>query len=78
MVAEGDEQVEEKLTTTVEHLKLHRAATLECGPTANDESEVMSTQLGVGIGCVGVGITGGGQDGAALDSGLCRPYCQHL
>lgn len=43
MIAEGDEQVKEKLTATIEHLKLHRAATLECGPATDDESEVVST-----------------------------------
>lgn len=71
MVAECDEQVEKELTATVEHLKLHGTATLEGGPTTDDESEIVGAQLGVGIGCVRVSIAGRGENSAALNAGLC-------
>jgi hypothetical protein len=71
MVAQGDEQVEEELSATIEHLELHGAAALEGAAAADDESEIVGPQLGIGVGSVGVGIAGGRQDGAGLDTGLC-------
>ena len=41
MIAQSDEKVEEELGATVEHLQLHRPASLECAAAADDESEVM-------------------------------------
>lgn len=57
VVAQGDEQVEEELGSAVEHLGLHGAAALEGGAAADDEGEVVGAQLGVGIGCVVIGVT---------------------
>lgn len=69
VVAHGDEQVEEELATAL-HLVLHGSAALEGVAGADDEGEVVGTELAVGVGGVGVGVTGRGQDGAALDAGL--------
>ena len=71
MVAQRNEQVEEKLRATGMHLDLHRAATLECPSAADDEGEVVRTELGVRVGGVGVGVAGRGEDGRALYAGLC-------
>ena len=70
VVAQGNKQVEEELGAAVEHLQLHGAAALEGGAAADDEGEVVGAQLGVGVGCVGVGVAGRRQDGAALDARL--------
>lgn len=56
MVAQGNKEVEEELASSVEHFKLHGAAALECASAADDEGEVVSTQLGVCVGCVGVSV----------------------
>ena len=69
VVGQGDEQVEEELGATVEHLLLHGSAALEGGAAADDEGEVVSPQLGVRVGRVGVGEAGRGQDDAAGDAG---------
>lgn len=71
VIAQGDKQVEEELAATVVHLKLHRSASFECGAAANDEGEVVSTQFGVGVGRVRVGVASRGEDGAALNTGFC-------
>ena len=55
MVDHGDEEVEEQCGASVFHLHLHRSASLECVARADDESEVVCSQLGVGGWCVGVG-----------------------
>jgi len=57
MVAEGDEQVEEQLAASVEHLQLHRAAALEGTAAADDESQIVSPQLRVRIRGVGVCVS---------------------
>lgn len=72
VVAERDEQVEEQLAAAVEHLELHGAAALEGGAAADDEREVVGTQLGVGVGRVGVGVPRRREDGGAWDPGLCH------
>lgn len=69
MVAQSHEQVKEELAAAVVHLELHRAAALEGGAAADDEGEVVSPQLGVRVGRVGVGEAGRGQDDAAGDAG---------
>ena len=72
MVAQRNKEIKEKLRVAVEHLELHGPAALEGAAAADDEGEVVSPQLGVGVGSVGVGIASRGQDGAALDAGFCR------
>lgn len=52
MIAKSHKQVEEEWAATVEHLELHGAAARESGAAADDEGEVVSTQLGVGVGRV--------------------------
>lgn len=69
MVGQGDKQVEKKLGAAVEHLLLHGSAALEGGAAANDEGEVVCSQLGVGIGRVGIGEAGRGEDDATGDAG---------
>lgn len=69
VVAQSDEQVEEELRPAVEHLGLHGAAALEGGAAADDEGEVVVAQLGIRVGCVGVGIACGREDCVALDAG---------
>lgn len=69
VVAEGDKEVKEELAAAVEHLCLHGSAALEGVATADNESKVVGTQLGVAVGSVGVGVTGGEEDGVALDTG---------
>lgn len=58
MVGEGDEEVKEELAASVEHLHLHGTATLEGRAAADDEGEVVCTQLGVIVRSVGVGVSG--------------------
>jgi hypothetical protein len=70
MVAQGYKQVEEELGAAVEHLELHRPAPLEGVAAANDESEIVGAQLGVGVGSVGIGIAGRGEDGTGLNPRL--------
>lgn len=71
VIAHGDKQIEEQRRPAVKHFHLHGAAALESAPAADDEGEVVSSQLGVVVGRVSVGVSGGGEDGAALDAGLC-------
>lgn len=70
MIHHSDEEIEEEWRTTVLHLHLHRAATLEGVAAANDEGKVVSAKFGVAGRCVGVGETSRRQDGAALDTRL--------
>lgn len=70
MIDHRHKQVKEQRTPTSLHLHLHCAATLECIATANDEREVVRSQLGIACGRVGVGKAGREEDGAALDPGL--------
>ncbi len=71
VIAQRHEQVEEELRAAGHHLHLHCAAALEGAAAADDECEVVGSQLRVGIGCVGVGVASGCQDCAALDAGFC-------
>lgn len=73
MVAEGDEQIKEELGAAVIHLELHSTASLEGAAASDDQGEVVGPQLGVRVGCVGIGISGRRQDGAALDARLLSP-----
>ncbi len=67
---QSTKQVEEERTPTLGHLHLHRSTTLEGAATANDESEVVCSELGVAGGSIGVGVASGVEDGAALHAGL--------
>lgn len=78
MVAQSDKQIKEQLTPAVEHLKLHRATALECRARANDEGEIMCSELGVVVGGIGVGVAGRCEDGATLDARFCETSCQQL
>lgn len=68
VIAERDEEIEKELRAAVVHFQLHCTAPLEGAPAADDEGEIVSPQLRVGVGSVGVGVSGRSQDGAALDS----------
>lgn len=54
MITHSDEEIEEHLATLL-HLNLHGATSLESAAAADDESEEMSTKLGVVVRCVGIG-----------------------
>lgn len=69
VVGEGDKQIEKELAASVEHFHLHGTAALECVAAADDEGEVVSSQLGVIVGRVGVGVSGRQEDRVALDAG---------
>ena len=71
MITQRHEQVKEQTTAAVEHLKLHGTTTLERLSPADDERKIMGPELGVGVGSVRVGVSGGGQDGAGHYSALC-------
>lgn len=68
MVTHGNKQIKEHLPSLL-HVRLHRSALFERPSAPNDESKVVSTQLGVAVGCVGVSPTGGGEDGGDLHAG---------
>lgn len=70
MVAESDKEVKEELRAPVVHLELHGSAALKGAAGADDEGEVVGSQLGVRVGSVGVGVSRRGEDGAALDTGF--------
>jgi len=72
VIAQRDEQVEEQLRTTCHHFHLHGATALESSSAADNECEVVGSQLRVGVRCIGVSVAGGGEDCAALDAGF---YC---
>ena len=58
MIAQRNEKIKEQLTTSSLHFQLHGPAALECVPASDYEGEVVGSQLGVGVGCVGIGIAG--------------------
>lgn len=70
MVAQSHEKIKEQGCPTVEHLKLHGATALESATRANDQGEIVCTQLGISVWSVGISIASGSQDGAALDTGF--------
>jgi hypothetical protein len=69
VVHHGNKQVEEQLAAVL-HLLLHCATAFECVSRANDQSQIMGPQLGVVIGCVGVGKPGRGENRTALNTRL--------
>jgi hypothetical protein len=70
VIAQRDEEVKEQLRAAGHHLHLHGTAALEGAAAADDEREVVGSELRVGVRCVGVGVAGGGEDCAALDAGF--------
>lgn len=71
MVAEGYKEIEEQLCASVEHLQLHCATSLESATGSDDQSQVVCSQFGVGLGSVGICISCRGKDSAALDARFC-------
>lgn len=69
MIAHGDEQIKEQLSPNF-HLHLHCSTSFEGGSAADDQGQVVCSKLRVTVGSGCVGISGTGQDGAALDAGL--------
>lgn len=69
MITHSDEQIKEQFPPLF-HLQLHGATPLESVPASDDESEVVCSQLGVRVGCLGVGKASGGEDSGDLDTGL--------
>lgn len=69
IIAHGNKEIKEQLSALF-HLHLHGAAPFEGRPTADDQGEVVRPQLRVGVRGVSVRVTGAGEDGAALDTGL--------
>lgn len=55
VIAHGDEEVKEELATLF-HLHLHGATPLEGVLAADDQGQVVGTELGVRVGSVGVCI----------------------
>jgi hypothetical protein len=45
VIAEGNEQIKEQLTPSVEHLQLHGSASLKGAAASNNKSKIMSSQL---------------------------------
>jgi hypothetical protein len=76
MVAQRHKEIKEELTASGVHLELHGPAPFECVSTADDESQVVSSELGVRVGRVGVGVASRREDRAALDSGFCFSLVQ--
>ncbi len=70
MVDHRNKEVEEQRRSALLHLHLHSTAALESVAGADDECEIVCSQLGIGGWGVGVGEASRGQDGAALDAGL--------
>ena len=70
MIDHSNKQIKKQRRPARLHLHLHRPAPLESIAAADDESEVVCSQLRVRSGCVSVGVAGGGEDRAALDAGL--------
>lgn len=71
MIAQSNKEIEEELRAAVVHLQLHGAAPLEGAAAADDESEVVCSQLGIRVGRVGIRISRRCKNGAALDARLC-------
>lgn len=71
VVAESDKEIKEEGRAAIVHLQLHSPAALKGVAGADDEGKVVSPQLGVCVGRVGVCVAGRRQDGAALDARFC-------
>jgi len=69
MVTHSDEEIEEHLSAAL-HLNLHRAAPLESTTAADDEGQIMSSKLGVGVRCMAVSPASRGENGGHGYAGL--------
>lgn len=69
IIAHGNKEIKEQLPALL-HLHLHSTAPFEGRPAADDEGEVVRTQLRVSVWSVSVRVTRAGEDGAALNAGL--------
>lgn len=69
MIAHSDEKVEEQFATSF-HFHLHGTASLEGRSAADDQGEIVCTELGVAVGRVGVSIACTRHDGATLNTRL--------
>jgi hypothetical protein len=67
MITHSHEQIEEHSSSLL-HLCLHCATSLESASASNDEGQVVSTKLGVVVWRVSVGPASRSQDGADLDA----------
>lgn len=56
MITHCNKQIKEQFSSRL-HFHLHRATSLEGIAAADDESEVVGSELGVGVGSMGVGPT---------------------
>lgn len=70
MLNHRHEQIEPQSRSSRHHLRLHGAAPFESGPTADDQREVVCTQIGVAGRCVIVGKACGVQDRAGVHAGV--------
>jgi hypothetical protein len=62
VIAQSNEEIKEQLRASVLHFQLHCATSFKCVARTDYESEVVSTELGVGVGSVSIGITCGGEN----------------
>jgi hypothetical protein len=69
MITHSDKQIKEQFPALL-HLQLHGATPLERVPAPDDQSEVVGSQLGIRVGCLGVCVAGRCEDRAHLDAGL--------
>lgn len=69
MVDHGHKEIEEQLAALF-HFVLHCAAALECVSGSNYESKIVSSQLGVGVGSVGICESSRREYGRALNARL--------
>lgn len=63
MVAKCDEEIEEELASSLSHLHLHGATSLEGVSAPDDQGEVVCSQLAVSVWCVGVSVSRRGYNG---------------
>jgi len=66
MIAQSDKEVEEELRASSMHLQLHRAASLECATTTDDQGKVVCPKFRITVRSVGICIAGRCKNRAAL------------
>ena len=57
VIAHCNKEIKKQLSALF-HLHLHCTTALECGSASDDESKLVCSKFGVGVGGVGIGITG--------------------
>lgn len=70
MIAQGYKEVKKELGAAIKHLELHRAAPFERAAAADDEGEIVGSQLGVRVRSVGIRVSRRCEDSTALDTGF--------